>query len=78
MFSCTGCFLHAICWKEEREERGPSSESVFTKYYLHPNYINDKATKKYLVEVEIETSNREQNWRERSFCETVSCNRKRK
>lgn len=73
--------VHFTCYLLEGGERGKRPklrEAVFTKYYLHPNYINDKATKKSLVEVEIEISNSEQNWRECSFCETVSCNRKRK
>lgn len=59
-------FTHYLSEGGERGKRPKLRESIFTKYYLHPCYVNTKATEKYLVEVEIEASDKEQNWREQT------------
>jgi len=77
-FNVQSAFYTLFVGRRRKRTVAQAQRSVFTKYYLHPHDTNNKATKKYLVEVEAEASDREQSQREQrqSFSETVPCNRK--
>lgn len=57
-------FTYYLLEGGERGKRPKLRGSIFTKYYHHPHYVNNKAAEKCLVEVETEASDREENWRE--------------
>lgn len=77
-FSCRECILHTTCWKEQREERGSSSEGLYlpsTTFILVMLITKQLRNAQFKQRLKPPTRDRIGG---NSFCETVICNRKRK